>query len=155
MDESFWYIIELVGFILAGAMLIVNIILFIRLEIPALIGELSGRRYEKEVKQIRASYVDYDKRNRIRKQRAQRRENPSQNPIERMSQEEWHPERQQPGKSTDVIYQSDESTTVLSEQTTLLQNQEVTSVLKPDTQFKIVRELFLVHTDERIEEIYS
>lgn len=91
MSESFWYVVELVGFILAGAMLVLNIILFIRLQVPLLIGELSGKRLKKEVKQIRDSYVDYDKRNQVRRQAAERRESAIPNPIEQMSQKEWKP----------------------------------------------------------------
>lgn len=91
MSESFWYVVELVGFILAGAMLVLNIILFIRLQVPLLIGELSGKRLKKEVKQIRDSYVDYDKRNQIRRQAVERRESITPNPIEQMSRREWKP----------------------------------------------------------------
>lgn len=91
MSESFWYVVELVGFILAGAMLVLNIILFIRLRVPLLIGELSGKRLKKEVKQIRDSYVDYDKRNQVRRQAVERRESAIPNPIEQMSQKEWKP----------------------------------------------------------------
>lgn len=91
MSESFWYVVELVGFILAGAMFVLNIILFIRLQVPLLIGELSGKRLKKEVKQIRDSYVDYDKRNQVRRQAVERRESAIPNPIEQMSQKEWKP----------------------------------------------------------------
>lgn len=154
MDESFWYVVELTGFILAGVLLILNVILFIRLQIPVLIGELSGKRYEKEVKQIRDSYMDYSRRNRSRKREVQEKETIRPNPIERMSQENWQPEPNS-AVSTDVIYQNSEDTTMLSEQTTVLENQEGTTVLRSDDQFKIVRQVLLIHTDESIEEIYS
>lgn len=155
MDESFWYIVELTGFILSGVLLILNVILFIRLQIPVLIGELSGKRYEKEVKQIRDSYMDYGRRNRGRKQEMAKKENSRPNPIERMSQESGHPEQKQT-VSTDIIYQNrGEDTTVLSEQTTVLENQEATTVLHSDSQFHIVKKILLIHTDERIDQIYS
>ncbi len=154
MDESFWYIVELTGFILSGVLLILNVILFIRLQIPVLIGELSGKRYEKEVKQIRDSYMDYGRRNRGRRQEMPKKENTRSNPIEQMSQERRQPDQKHtPG--TDIIYQNrGEDTTVLSEQTTVLSNQEATTVLRADSQFHIVREMLLVHTDERVEQIY-
>lgn len=164
MNESFWYVVELVGFILAGAMLVLNIILFIRLHIPLLVGELSGKRYKKEVKQIRDSYVDYDKRNRIRRQGVERREavSPSPitppNPIEQMSRQSWQPQTPPDpgtGANTEVMSEGWEDTVALSEQTEVLESGETTSVLQTDDQFKLVRELLLIHTDERVDELYQ
>lgn len=183
MSESFWYVVELVGFILAGAMFILNIILFIRLQVPLLIGELSGKRLRKEVKQIRDSYVDVDKRNRVRRQVVERRESVIPNPIEQMSQRDWQPsvnpnfvtgqrkeesewslnqetaewnQGTQPlnvGQETEII--SGTKTVIMDEQSSFPEHQEVTSVLQPDSRFQLMRELILTHTDERLDEIYS
>lgn len=149
MSESFWYVVEMVGFILAGSMFILNIILFIRMKIPFLIGELSGKRFEKEVKQIRASYVDYDMRSRIRRKGAERRETVTQNPINRMNQSDWRAETDR-DFDTEVLKADSEDTLILSEQTELLENQETTSVLQTDSQFELVKELLIVHTKERV-----
>ncbi len=149
MSESFWYIVEIIGFILAGAMLILNIILFIRLQIPILISELSGKQFEKEVKQIRASYVDYDKRNRIRRQGVERREASAVNPILKMNREAEMP-KENYDTPTEYISYDNEETMMLSEQTEVLENQEITSVLQVDNQYELVRNIILIHTDERI-----
>lgn len=191
MSESFWYVVELVGFILAGAMLVLNIILFIRLQVPLLIGELSGKRLKKEVKQIRDSYVDYDKRNQVRRQAVERRESAIPNPIEQMSQKEWKPTvapnvnpkqteessewipkgvTASGGQGTEALdwsrgtepLHSNQRTEVISGTDTMIldelartpEYQEVTSVLQPDSKFKLVRELILMHTDEIPDDIY-
>ncbi len=39
---------------------------------------------------------------------------------------------------------------MLSEQTEVLENQEITSVLQVDNQYELVRNIILIHTDERI-----
>ena len=132
------------------------------MEIPLLISELSGRQYEREIKQIRDSYVDYNKRNRIRKQGIQRKETASPNPVDQMVQKGWQSGMRSHSDNSNLIYPNNRNTDVLSgetvllsEQTTLLENNEMTSVLQLDNRFNLVRELLLIHTDEKVEETYS
>lgn len=53
MSASTWYLIAIVGFSLSGAALIAAVILFIRLNIPAIIGDLTGRTVAREIKALR------------------------------------------------------------------------------------------------------
>lgn len=53
MSASTWYFIAIVGFSLSGAALIAAVILFIRLNIPAIIGDLTGRTVAREIKALR------------------------------------------------------------------------------------------------------
>ena len=55
MSAETWLIIGIVGFSLAGAAFLVAVILFFKLKIPAVIGDLSGRTVAREVKAIRES----------------------------------------------------------------------------------------------------
>ena len=52
--------------------------------------------------------------------------------------------------NTEYIYYDNEETMMLSEQTEVLENQEITSVLQVDNQYELVRNIILIHTDERI-----
>lgn len=53
MSANAWLIIGIVGFSLSGVALITAVILFIRLNIPAIIGDLTGRTVAREIKAIR------------------------------------------------------------------------------------------------------
>lgn len=63
MSANTWFVIAVVGFSLSGAALIAAIILFIRLDIPAIIGDLTGRTVAREIKAMRdANASSGDKR---------------------------------------------------------------------------------------------
>lgn len=53
MDASTWFTISIVGFSLAGVLLIVAIILFYKMNIMAIIGDLSGRTATRQIQEIR------------------------------------------------------------------------------------------------------
>ena len=53
MSATTWFIIAIVGFSLSGIFLIAAVILFIKLNIPAVIGDLSGNTVARQIKAIR------------------------------------------------------------------------------------------------------
>jgi hypothetical protein len=53
MDAITWQIISIVGYTLAGALLITAIVLFFKMKIPAIIGELTGRTAARQIQEIR------------------------------------------------------------------------------------------------------
>lgn len=53
MSANTWMIIAIIGFSLSGIALIASVIMFIRLNIPAIIGDLSGRTVAREIKAMR------------------------------------------------------------------------------------------------------
>ena len=53
MSASTWFTIGMISFALAGISAIIAVILFIRLDIPAIIGDLSGKKAAREVKAIK------------------------------------------------------------------------------------------------------
>ncbi|MEH7436896.1 hypothetical protein V7182_05325 [Neobacillus drentensis] len=53
MDTITWQIISIVGYSLAGALLITAIVLFFKMKIPAIIGELTGRTAARQIQEIR------------------------------------------------------------------------------------------------------
>lgn len=55
MSATVWLIIAIVGFSLAGIAFIAAIILFIKMNIPAIIGDLTGKTVAREIKAMRES----------------------------------------------------------------------------------------------------
>lgn len=53
MSANTWMIIAIIGFSLSGIALIAAVIMFIRLNIPAIIGDLTGRTVAREIKAMR------------------------------------------------------------------------------------------------------
>ena len=53
MNATVWTIIAIIGFSLAGICLVVSIFIFIKLNIPAVIGDLTGKTVAREVKAMR------------------------------------------------------------------------------------------------------
>ncbi|GGA79657.1 hypothetical protein [Ornithinibacillus halotolerans] len=53
MDASVWQIISIVGYSLAGILFLVAIIMFFKLDIWAIIGDLTGRTAAKQIERIR------------------------------------------------------------------------------------------------------
>ena len=62
MSAATWLIIAIVGFSLSGIALITAIILFIKLDIPGVIGDLSGKTVAREIKAMRdANAINTDR----------------------------------------------------------------------------------------------
>jgi len=55
MSATTWLIIAIVGFSLSGIALIAAVFMFIKLNIPAIIGDLSGKTVAREIKAIRSA----------------------------------------------------------------------------------------------------
>lgn len=55
MSATTWYIIAIVGFSLSGVALIAAIFMFLKMNIPAIIGDLTGRTVAREIKAMRES----------------------------------------------------------------------------------------------------
>ena len=53
MSANTWLIIAIIGFSLSGIALIAAVIMFIRMNIPAIIGDLTGRTVAREIKAMR------------------------------------------------------------------------------------------------------
>lgn len=65
MSATTWFILAFVGFSLAGVALIAAVFIFIKLNIPAVVGDLSGKTIAREIKAIREANVSSgDKRHR-------------------------------------------------------------------------------------------
>ena len=64
MSAETWFIISIVGFSLAAVALIAAVILFIKLNIPAVIGDLTGRTVAREIKAMKE--VNLNKTNVVR-----------------------------------------------------------------------------------------
>ena len=55
MSAQMWYIIAIVGFSLAGVALVTAVIMFFKMNIPAVIGDLSGKTVAREIKAMRSA----------------------------------------------------------------------------------------------------
>lgn len=53
MDANMWFIISIIGYSLSGLLFIVAVFMFIKMNIPAIIGDLTGRTAAKQIKEIR------------------------------------------------------------------------------------------------------
>ena len=53
MDAIAWLVISIVGYSLAGILLIKTIFMYFKMNIPAIIGDLTGKTAEKQIQQIR------------------------------------------------------------------------------------------------------
>ena len=53
MDATTWYLISIVGYSLAGVLLIVVIFMFFKMNIPAIIGDLNGKTAARQIQEIR------------------------------------------------------------------------------------------------------
>lgn len=63
MSATAWFIIAIVGFSLSGIALVVAIFMFIKMNIPAIIGDLTGKTVAREIKAMRdANILSGDKR---------------------------------------------------------------------------------------------
>lgn len=55
MSATTWFIIAIVGFSLSGVALIAAVFMFLKMNIPAIIGDLTGRTVAREIKAMRES----------------------------------------------------------------------------------------------------
>lgn len=63
MSATAWFIIAIVGFSLAGIAFVAAVLMFIKMNIPAIIGDLSGKTVAREIKAMRdANAASGDKR---------------------------------------------------------------------------------------------
>lgn len=63
MSATVWLIIAVIGFSLAGVALVASVFMFLKMNIPGIIGDLTGRTVAREIKAIRASNaISGDKR---------------------------------------------------------------------------------------------
>jgi hypothetical protein len=53
MDATTWLIISIVGYSLAGVLLIVVVFMFFKMNIPAIIGDLNGKTAARQIQEIR------------------------------------------------------------------------------------------------------
>ena len=53
MDATTWLILSIVGYSLAGVLLIVVILMFFKMNIPAIIGDLNGKTAARQIQEIR------------------------------------------------------------------------------------------------------
>jgi hypothetical protein len=65
MDASAWTIISIIGYSLAGVLFITAIILFFKMNIPSIIGDLSGKKAAKQIQMIREQNTSVSKRRHI------------------------------------------------------------------------------------------
>ena len=151
MSANTWLIIAIIGFSLSGIALIAAVIMFIRLNIPAIIGDLTGRTVAREIKAMRDTNASSgDKRFRpsaVNLERGTLTEKVlSDNDTEVLSD-----------NATEVL--DTNATEVLSDGTEVLSNE--TTVLSPTEQlktdaskpvaFKIKHDEVVTHSDEVIE----
>lgn len=133
MSAELYQMISMIAFICGGVLTVVAIILFVKFDIPALIGELSGKTAEKKVQEIREQNrqaVSMRQRNSERKRKIS-----LYDPKTKNTAKEVQITKAVLDEGTEVLYEQtavlDETTEVLYEQTTLLNDnhQEVGTTL--------------------------
>ena len=83
MSATVWLVIAIVGFSLAGVALVASVFLFLKLRIPAIIGDLTGRTVDREIRAIKdANAANTSKR------RMQSAVSPAMRDVENSSPEE-------------------------------------------------------------------
>ncbi len=146
MNTNTWFVIEIVGFSMAAALLVLAVILFFRLNVLIIIGELTGKRVEKEVKQIRNANI-----NRVRRTNQPRqREDASVsivNPLQKMEKNISVPKS---SADTTMLSYDQTETMVLSNATSVLSNAGDTTLLDSNQQFTVIRSVIRIHTEETI-----
>ena len=146
MNTNTWFVIEIVGFSMAAALLVLAVILFFRLNVLIIIGELTGKRVEKEVKQIRNANI-----NRVRRTNQPRqREDASVsivNPLQKMKKNISVPKS---SADTTMLSYDQTETMVLSNATSVLSNAGDTTLLDSNQQFTVIRSVIRIHTEETI-----
>ena len=131
MNAEFFQIVSVIAFTMAIIFLVLAIILFFKLDIPAVIGELSGKTAAKQVAEIREQ---------ARIQSLKRR------PVSEYRESDEVTLQTSTLQNT-KIQMSEEQTVLLTEETMLLGE---TEELKTTDGFHIVMDVVMIHTDKRI-----
>lgn len=127
MSANTWSIISIVGFSLSGIALVAAIIMFFKLKIPNIIGDLSGKNVAREIQAMRAANISSgDKRfrsSRVNQNRGKLTEQmvtSSNNNVQTQQNQQWQPMQNFAADSgmngTEVL--SDNATEVLSDNAT-------------------------------------
>lgn len=173
MSAETYQMISMIAFICGGIFTLIAVILFIKFDIPVLIGELSGRTAEKKVQEIREQNRQAVS---MRQHGLERRKRVAMYDVVMDKSQEKMPV--QKDESTSVLNEPvemkddetelleegtmmlEESTTVLNEETTMLE--ESTTVLEEGTNmlneelvaeeddFCILQDVIEVHTNKTI-----
>ncbi|WP_099467930.1 hypothetical protein [Konateibacter massiliensis] len=167
MNASFYGIVSNIGFSLSGIMFVVTIILFFKLNVLKLIGELSGRTAQKEIQEISQQTMAY-KTGSLRKRRNGASAYLSRGILQaRMGAENnskrennvYYEEVTEPlfiqNEGIDVTqpleeYEGDNETQLL-EVTEKLGTWMKVPIKNADTRFQIVKDEVLVHTEDTAE----
>lgn len=165
MNASVYKIISCIGFSMSGVMLVVTVILFFKLNVLKLIGELSGRTAQKEIQEISQQTMSY-KTGSPRKKRngasayltrgiLQARTMPNDMSENKMQGEDVTVPLFVPNEDTDETQPLEEirdinETQVLATTEKLGQWMKV-PVKNANARFEIVKDEVLVHTDDTAE----
>lgn len=94
MSATAWFIIAIVGFSLSGVALVAAVFMFIKMNIPAIIGDLTGKTVAREIKAMRESNASSgDKRFRpsaVNMERGTLTEKVKQEPLDAASLKKAH-----------------------------------------------------------------
>lgn len=167
MSAELYQMISIIAFICGGIFTIAAVVLFIKFDIPALIGELSGKTAEKKVQEIREQNrqaVAMRQRGSERRRKVLLYDAKAENAIgdvkiSKVTSRTLQEPKVIQDESTEVLAEQtvllDEATEVLAEQTVL--SDESTEVLTEQTvlldeadDFCIVEDVVEVHTVETI-----
>lgn len=129
MSAELYQMISLVAFISGGILTLVAIILFIKFDIPSLIGELSGRTAEKKVQEIREQNRQAAS---MRQRGSERRRRIALYEVKTETPTDALPTGRKKKEVVSVPVVNEEATAVLEEATTVLD--EATEVLNEATE---------------------
>lgn len=157
-------IVSIILFILAGVSLLVAVYSFIRFNIPQIIGELSGRTAKKSIAQMRNKNINTGDKSHKPSPAAKERGTLT-NKIETKNNVKPNSDKTEPLKEKNNFVSNaspatddnqtellgDNATEILSDETALLNESAALSSESPfSDEFKIVKNIILVHTDETI-----
>lgn len=143
MSATTWLIIAIVGFSMSGVALAITIFMFIKMNIPAVIGDLTGKTVARQVKAMRDANKSNNDNVNIKLSLEKAENNSTENRItEPLSSDE----------KTEILYEVHE-TEVLSDSagTEVLNEKEekVYEWLEP-VSFTVTKSIIQIHTDEII-----
>lgn len=142
MDAGIFQTLSYIAFGIAGVFLIISIILFIKFDVVALIGELSGRTAEKQVQAIREQNRSGVSRN--REIFLNTESNIVENDIGQRK------ELKEEGTVVLGEVECEEGTVVLAETTKEATTEEATTVLSQETTLVMLEDEIEIHTSETI-----
>lgn len=168
-----YFIVSIVGFILSGVLLAVSIFLFIKLNIPKIIGDLSGRTAKKSIEQMREENEKSGKKSYRPHPVASSRgtlTEPISEPPKNAKKQSKKAKAQSPasvplaptmtGNETEILDDANKTvplnydmngTEVLGEGTEVLSQSVINEALNPEiARVKMLQSIVLVHTEEVI-----